>query len=59
MTALDVIRLFVRKVGLIAAEVSHDGTGLQHDDDYYYIIIHVTVIGTNFVSLLLSFCRFQ
>jgi len=58
MTALDVIRLFIRNVDLIAAEVSHDGTGLQYDY-YYYIIIHVTVIGTNFVSLLLSFWRSQ
>ena len=59
MTALDVIRLFIRKVDLIVAEASHDGTDLQYDDDYYYIIIHVTVIATNFVSLLLSFCRSQ
>ena len=66
MTVLDVIRVFIRKVDLIVAEEPHDGTGLQHDDDdddeyyyYCYITIHVTVIETNFVSVLLSFCRSQ
>ena len=58
MTVLDIIRFFIRKGDLIVVEEPHDGTGLQYYYYYYYynIIIHVTVIETNFVPVLLSFC---